>query len=310
MKTYTVKITDWKIDAKALGLVSGDTVLIPAGTRGALAFDNLQGITITGAGATINEKPTGSYGMQFTNSKNVIIEGKGLVISGGQMSLSITHLSTDFVVKNLKVLNSGYAGIMAKTDPTFPEAYRGAFLMQNMSFIDCEIGFTGGEGFYISNSHYVTNPLEHETKNVFISGCYVHDTGRDGIQVFSNTGNVDNNKVINTGTNNEYGQRSAIQIQPGSVMTVQRNWIMTSKGWGVFAGGVSNDIKNNYINGCFEGGVISQSLCKMSKNVLRDNVGPWLYAFQETTCWDTSIINCGALVKNGNTKVTEIDTTK
>jgi hypothetical protein len=57
----------------------------------------------------------------------------GFNVNGGNIGMTMDDLSSDFEISNVEVRNSGFAGIMAKTDPSCDVAtQRGHFTMRNM----------------------------------------------------------------------------------------------------------------------------------------------------------------------------------
>lgn len=310
----------WQFDGAAMGVKPGDKICFASGTRVSMYFVNINGtaanpVTITNmcdGKVTIKNAPTASYGIEFHKSSFFRITGsgnpsepQGLTIDGGNMAINLMEFSTDFEVDHLKILNAGYGGVIAKTDPTCdPHTWRGNFTMTNTSYHDNEISTLGGEGFYIGSSHYYTtvaltcsgvptNVQEHEVIGVKVYNNNVHDTGRDGIQVGSATTNctIHDNKVYNFGMTNEYSQQSGIQINPGTNAECFNNIVDTGTGYGVFLGGEgASHLYNNIIMNSLQGGIICQdyppynpSGFVICNNTLYNNTDYGIYMFSQNT---------------------------
>jgi len=165
--TYTVRPSQWQVDGAKLA--AGSVLCIPSGTRGALLLKNLKGtadkpiiIINKGGEVTFTAALTAGYAFKTQNCQYFKIMGNGapgikygLVVNGGNIGMTMDDLSSDFEIQNVEVRNSGFAGIMAKTDPTCDIAtQRGHFTMKNVLLHDNYVHKTGGEGFYVGNSFY------------------------------------------------------------------------------------------------------------------------------------------------------------
>jgi hypothetical protein len=269
--TYTVKPSDWMVDGT--NIPAGATIFIPAGTRGALLFKNLKGtaeapITITNQGgkAIISTSVTASYAFKTQNCSYFKVTGKGtasvnngLVVNGGNISMTMDDLSSDFEISGVEVCNSGFAGIMAKTDPSCDAAtWRGHFTMKNVLIHNNYVHKTGGEGLYIGNSFYADGislscgkVLPHDVVNAKIYANFVDSTGSEGIQVGSAVSGCEiyNNMVINPGMSpfSAY-QDNGIQIGEGTGGRCCNNLIANAPGNGIIVLGLGNNqVFNNYI---------------------------------------------------------------
>ena len=163
--TYTVQPTEWFVDGT--NIAPGSVICIPAGTRSSLLLKNFKGteaspiIIINKGGKVIfSTDITASYGFKTQNCQYFKILGNGVanikygfVVDGGNIGMTMDDLSSDFEISNVEVKNSGFAGIMAKTDPSCdPATWRGHFTMKNIGLHNNYVHKTGGEGFYIGNS--------------------------------------------------------------------------------------------------------------------------------------------------------------
>ncbi len=276
---YVVPADARTIDGEALALKPGTRIVLDAATTyGSLRFINIVGtadapivITNSGGTATINAEGR-SYAMKFRESRHFRVTGGdvdgtyGIRIDGGHLGMSLEYLSTDFEVDHVELYNIGFAGVMAKTDPSCDDAtIHGNFTMENVSIHDNYVHETGGEGFYIGNSKYekgMETPcgvrFPHEIHNVKVYNNVVKNSGWEGIQVGSATqgAEVFNNKVENYGLANKHGQNNGIQIGGGTGGNFYNNIIINGKGNGLIMMGLGDNIVyNNIIVDAGENGI-------------------------------------------------------
>jgi hypothetical protein len=269
--TYTVQPSQWFVDGATLA--PGSVVCIPAGTRGSLLLKNFTGtaanpIIIINKGGKVNitTTTTASYGLKTQNCRYFKIMGNGasgvtygINISGGNISMTMDDLSSDFEIANVEVRNSGFAGIMAKTDPSCDVAtQRGQFTMRNVNLHDNYVHKTGGEGFYVGNSFYAEGRslscgtvLPHDVINVKIYNNITDSTGCEGIQVGGaiSGSEVYNNTVKSPGlTPFASAQNNGIQLGEGTGGKCYNNVITNAPGNGIIVLGLGDNlVYNNYI---------------------------------------------------------------
>lgn len=268
--TYVVPAGAVIIDAATLGLQPGSVIGLDARIEyGNLLFRNLNGtydqpIVIRNCGGVARINGTGkNFGIKTENSKFFRITGGdqkgeyGIIVSGGTMGVTLQHLSTHFEVDHLEIENSGFAGIMAKTDPGCdPATWRGNFVMKGVSLHNNYIHDTGGEGIYAGNSFFkdgVNTPCgrqyPHEIHYIRIFGNVVRNTGWDGIQLGSATlgASVHANTIENYGTKNINVQNGGIQIGEGTGGVCYNNLIRGGTGNGMMVLGLGNNIIYNNV---------------------------------------------------------------
>jgi hypothetical protein len=226
------------VDGKILGLKPGAVICLNALNKyGNITFRNLTGtvdnpIIITNCGGTAIMTATGRpYNMKAENSKYFKITGGsgtsyGIRLNGGHVGLTLEKLSTNFEVNNVEVYNNGFAGIMAKTDPTCDDAtIRGNFVMRDVSLHDNYVHDTKGEGFYVGNSFYEKGMtlscgvrLPHTVEGVKIYNNKITNPGWEAIQVGCAIAGayVYDNSITNYGAMNESQQNNGIQFSEGS----------------------------------------------------------------------------------------------
>lgn len=163
--TYTVPAGTHLVDGQALALKPGSVICLKAGNAYAnLLFRNIRGtaaspVIIRNCGGTVTLNATGKpYAMKTELSQHFRITGGpgptyGIRLTAGSQGLMLDKLSTDVEVDHLEIANPGFAGIMAKTDPTCDNGVvRSNFVMRNVVLHDNYVHDTGGEGFYVGNT--------------------------------------------------------------------------------------------------------------------------------------------------------------
>jgi hypothetical protein len=243
------------VDGIALNLQPGSVICLSALNNYVnILFRNLQGtgenpITITNCGGTAYVNATGKpYTIKTENSKYFRIKGGtgstyGIVLTGGHMGLTLEKLSTNFEVNNIEVHHVGFAGIMAKTDPTCDDiTNRGFFVMRNVMLHDNYVHDTGGEAFYIGNSFYESGMtlscgvrLPHTIDGLRIYNNRIDRSGWEAIQVgCAVTGaHVFKNRIENYGYANETYQNNGIQFSQGTKAICYRNYVKDGPGMGI-----------------------------------------------------------------------------
>lgn len=275
---YVVAEGDVQIDGRALGLSPGSLIGLDANIlyKG-LSFTNLLGtpeqpIIIRNCGGQVFIDGTGmGYGIKFSNSRYFRITGGetndayGIVVDNGHMGVNVGGLSTDCEVDHLEIKNSGFAGIMAKTDPNCDDAtIRGNFLMENVMLHHNYIHDTGGEGIYAGNSWFTGMNtacgvrLPHEIHNISINHNRLQNTGWEAIQLGCATkgASIHNNTIENYGLVNKKTQNNGIQIGSGTGGLCYNNLIREGTGNGMIVMGLGdNVIFNNIIENAGNFGV-------------------------------------------------------
>ena len=269
--TYVVPPDAKIIDGVVLGIKPGDVIGLDAKVSyGSLFFRNIVGtlakpIVIKNCGGTANVNGgENQYGIKIENSAYFRITGEnkespyGIVVNGGRMSVNIGKLCTFFDVDHIEIKNSGFAGIMAKTDPGCDDAtLRQNFVMKAVAIHNNYIHDTGGEGIYAGHTSFmgINTPcgvrLPHEIHYIRIYRNIVRNTGWDGIQLSSATkgASIHANTIENYGLANEKSQDSGIQISAGTGGVCYNNLIKGGTGNGMAIMGLAdNVIFNNIID--------------------------------------------------------------
>lgn len=269
--TYVVPANTHIIDGLVLGFKPGDVICLNAATAYKnLLFRNIVGtaeqpIIIQNCGGTAVLNATGySFGLKMQYSKYFKLSGGatansyGIRIQGGHIGVALGDLSTNFEVDHLEVANSGFAGIMAKTDPSCdPASWRENFTMKNINLNYNYVHDSGGEGFYVGNSFFATGvntdcglKFPHEIHYLRLYNNIVKNSGWDGIQVGCATvgAKVYGNSVENYGVLNQFNQRNGMQLGEGTGGLCYGNFIKQGTGNGMNVLGLgTNVIYNNVI---------------------------------------------------------------
>lgn len=266
---YVVPEGQTRVDGIALGLKPGSVI----GLSGSIAYKNLnfqnivgtaeQPIIIKNCGGTARLDATGTTnGIKIERSKYVRITGGdvngvyGIVVNGGHMSVNFGFLATNFEVDHIEIYNSGFAGIMAKTEPSCAEAtWRENFLMENVDIHHNYVHNTGGEGIYAGSSWYSGMEtacgvvLPHEIHNIRIFNNIFKDTGWEAIQLGCATkgASIHNNTIENYGAANKLYQNNGIQISSGTGGLCYNNLIKKGPGNGMMVFGLGDNIIFNNI---------------------------------------------------------------
>lgn len=267
--TYVVPAGTKVVDGLTLGLKPGSIIgLSSAIAYGSIEFHNIVGtpqqpIIIKNCGGTVHLVADDKWqAIKTENSKYFRITGGntpgeyGIQVQGGEMGLKLDGLSTNFEVDHVEVSHVGFAGVMAKTDPTCDDAtIRGNFTMYDVKLHDNYVHDTGGEGFYVGNSFWDGMErscglrLPHEIKGLKLFNNVVENTGWEAIQVgcaIEGT-EIHNNVVRNYGTANREYQNNGIQIGSGTGGLVYNNLIKKGNGNGMIVMGTGDNVIYNNI---------------------------------------------------------------
>ncbi|MBT1705698.1 right-handed parallel beta-helix repeat-containing protein [Chryseosolibacter indicus] len=254
--TYIVpgNLSTVEVDGTKLGLKPGAVICLNAANKyQKVFFKNLVGtasapilITNCGGTATLNA-PGHPYTMKTEDCKFIKIAGgtgtsRGIKITGGHMGLVVGKLTTNVEVQNLEIFDVGFAGIIAKTDPTCDDAtIRENFVMRDVSIHDNYVHDTGGEALYIGHSFYYGVQtscglrLPHLIDGLKIYNNKIVNSGWESIQVGCalNGAYVYNNTIENYGVVNEPAQNNGIQFSAGTKGFAYNNLIKSGKGIGI-----------------------------------------------------------------------------
>lgn len=165
--TYTQSTTAGTFN---LNVLPGQTVCIMAGNYKLLRFKGFTGsamqpIIFKNCGGLVTLGHEAYYAaLDFQGCRYFRATGTGtpsvnygfrVDSSGSSTAVSIGNLSSDSEIDHIEVAKSGFAGIMAKTDPSCETAtWRENFTMYNVNIHDNYLHYTGAEGIYVGNSFF------------------------------------------------------------------------------------------------------------------------------------------------------------
>ncbi len=254
--TYTVPATAYRVDGQQLAIKPGAVICLKSGTTYRnLVFRNLRGtssapIIIKNCGGTAVINGTDQwFGIRTEYSSFFKITGGsangtyGIKIIGGRQSLHLDLLTTNVEVDHVEIANSGFAGIMAKTEPSCDDAtIRGNFVMRNVFLHHNYVHDTGAEGFYVGHNNYLKGistacgtRLPHVLEGVKIYDNIIKNSGWESIQVASTPKGADvyNNRIENYGVKNTKYQNHGVQFGEGGLARFYGNYINGGKGNGL-----------------------------------------------------------------------------
>ena len=237
----------------------GDTICIPAGTYRGIRFYDLVGtetqpITIKNCGGQVTFNEVQYSAVSFQRSQYIHFTGTGDSgtpygfyigdTGGGSAGVYVENLSSDVEIDHIEVAYAGFAGIMAKTDPSCskPDTWRSnGFILKNLKIHHNYIHHTGGEGIYIgftggykikSNRSCSGTPIfGHWLEDVYVHNNILEDIAWDGIQLnlVRENAQVYDNTLIRYGTANKYYQDFAFSIG-GGVYEIFNNTVINESG--------------------------------------------------------------------------------
>jgi hypothetical protein len=265
------------VDAAQKGLKPGAKICLEGGkTYGPLVFKNVRGtstapITIMNCGGTVTVNGVGhSYGIRTETSSYFRMtggtSGYGIKVSGGNMSITFDKQSTNFELDHVEAYNSGFAGVIAKTDPACDGlGVRGNFTMRDLKIHDNYVHDTGGEGFYIGNSFWLNGvstacgqKYPHAVEYAKIYNNVIKNSGWESIQLGSSPvgSEIYGNHIENYGVKNINAQNNGIQLGEGTVGECYGNFIKGGKGTGIIIiGNGKNLVHDNVIVNAGQDGI-------------------------------------------------------
>lgn len=267
----------YTFDGTTMGAQPGDVICLAAGVRERITFRNLLGsptdyiIIKNCGGQTLLGGPNANNAITLNRSRYFRITGTGdagfeygikiTETKAGSQGIQAYDKSSDMTFDHLEITKVGFAGIMAKTDPSKTcsefEFERPHFTLFNVEIFHNYVHDITGEGFYIGNSFYTGNTVycgsmqyPHEVRGVKIYDNLLSSTGWEAIQVGAGVNNVEifNNRIFNYGAANIPQQNGGIQMGIGTAAKVYNNFIKSGTGIAILVQGIGNDfVYNNVI---------------------------------------------------------------
>lgn len=251
------------VDGDVLGVKPGQTICLMAGSYKQIRFIRISGapgspVTIKNCGGLVQIGDEVNYGrwyatdlvscryVRYTGSGDPAYKYGIKMGKSGDSALKI-GLSTNNEIDHLEIGNTGFAGILAKSD------YRGfpppdANEMNNLNIHDNYIHDTHGEGMYIGETKSPGENMRH----LEIWNNVITRTGLESIQVANAVEDIQvhHNVFYAAGLRNVLYQNKGFQIGDNSVGRYYNNFIIGSPSNSMIVMGSGNmEITNNYLAG-------------------------------------------------------------
>jgi len=272
---HTISASQLSVDGSLLNIQPGDTICLEASNKTYLRLVNFHGnankyIVFVNCGGEVKIQNTANtYGIKIGNSSYFRFTGTGVeglkygikAFGSTGNGLSIDDKSTNFEVDHIEIGNTGFAGIMSKSDPKCDLSTNRDHFVQYQSIIhDNYIHDTAGEGLYIGHSFYSGYTMNcnatsvilfpHILSGVRIYNNIVENSHWDGIQIgcAAEDCEIYGNRVLNYGVDGTAAQNNGIQIGGGTTGKCYNNYIANGTGNGIIIFGTgNNDFFNNII---------------------------------------------------------------
>lgn len=275
-----------------LSAEAGNTICILPGNYTNLKLSNFVGsdtqpliIKNASGQVVIQNSTTNLSGISFSNCRYFQLTGTGdtnvpygIKIAGtgsGAMGITVGAKSSDCEIDHLEISNTGFAGIMTKTDPSCDAStWKGNFVMTNVKLHHNYVHDVAGEGIYAGNSFAssgVTVTCSGISQKVYphtIEGLEIYENhferiGCEGIQYGCSTNaKVHHNTIINSGVSpfDNY-QSNGIQIGEGSGGDCYNNTVINARGTGIIMLGFlgNQTVYNNLIVNAGYNGLFADS---------------------------------------------------
>lgn len=267
------------INATSFTYAPGDVFCVQADTVAGIRLVGFTGspaepLIFKNCGGKVVVKESNYSGIAFVESQYVHLTGTGdaqhlygfevAQTGGGSMGVNVGGLSSDAEIDHIEIHDTGFAGIMAKTDPNCNDSLtwrRNGYVLRNLSIHDNFIYDTEGEGMYLGytggykvSSNKTCNGemiFGHWLENVDVYDNIVENTGWDAIQL--NLGRSDckihDNFIRNPGVDNVTFQNFAMSVG-GGIYQIYNNFIfndpgMPGKGMQLISGESGTQLYNN-----------------------------------------------------------------
>lgn len=264
---HTVTPGPREVNGEMLGVGPGDVVCVMAGEYEFIRFQHIQGsegdpVVITNCGGAVNVRnTTRAYAIIFeADSRHFHMTGTGTegveygftascpdVDPWPGVGLWMQGRSTNYEIDHVEVFETGFAGVMSKTDPLCDgSADQDVFVQRDVRLHHLYVHDTGGEGFYVGSTQSAGHEIScdgmqevhqpHFLEGIEIDHVIVENTGWDGMQVgMAREGcSVHDNVIRNVGLDNELYQTRGLQVGTFSACDVRRNTFERGPTIGVF----------------------------------------------------------------------------
>jgi hypothetical protein len=263
---HTLALDVTSADGAALGIEPGDVVCLEPGERPFLRLSAFVGsadmpIVVTSCDGVATIRNTDRAYALVVEGQSQYLRVTGTNVDGTEYGIRVSApdtepyagvgvwlqgRSSDVEVDHVEIFETGFAGVMAKTDPGCDDrAAWDGFVMRNIHLHHLWVHDTGGEGFYVGSTQAmgyartcdgasVTIPA-HFMENVEIDHVLIEDTGWDGAQIgFARSGcSFHDNVIRRVGSALEMYQQQGLQIGAYSSCEVRRNVLSDGPAMGI-----------------------------------------------------------------------------
>ena len=263
---HTLGLDVTTANGATLGIGPGDRVCVAPGARPFLRLERFVGtaeapITVLNCGGVVDIRNTDrAYALVIEDASafvRVTGSGEAGVEYGFRVSAPdeepypgigvwILGRSTDVEVDHMEVYETGFAGVMAKTDPSCEDRpFWDGFVQRNTHLHHLWVHDTGGEGFYIGSTQgagynrmcggAMVNIPAHFLEGVDVHDVRIEDTGWDGIQIgFARRDCALHDSVVHrVGLRGVEFQMQGVQIGLASACSVRRNDLRDGPAMGI-----------------------------------------------------------------------------
>lgn len=248
------------ISASDLVYGPGSIICIPQGNYAGIEFSGFRGnpeepVIIKNCDGQVVINESEKSALTFRNSSFIRLFGNGdanttygiyieAASAPGTVGVNLANFSTDIEIAHLEIANTGFAGILGKTDPSCDNVSswrRSGFVMRNINIHDNYIHDTKGEAIYLGStggylfrSNLKCNEeavFAHWLENITVHRNNLKNIGWDGIQLnlVRKSGKIYNNKIEGYGLEDVTFQTFAMSLGGGEY-EVFNNWIQNFEG--------------------------------------------------------------------------------
>ncbi|AKT41564.1 right-handed parallel beta-helix repeat-containing protein [Chondromyces crocatus] len=333
------------VNGTALGIQPGHVVCVMAGDYEFIRFREIRGtaaspVIIKNCGGIVQVRNTDrAYAIDFQgSSRHFHLTGTGDAFApyGFRVSAPVRNpypgvglwfldKSTDYEVDHIEVYETGFAGVMSKTDPLCDgSADQGTFVQKNVHLHHLWVHDTGGEGLYIgstqSNGHTITCNGQQQTRQphylegIEVDHLLVEDTEWDGMQIgMAREGcSVHDNIIRRVGSAGVQYQQQGLQIGGYSACDIRRNILSDGPAIGVIVlGAYSTTVADNVIARFNEAAIYANMNItadgiryRFVHNTILDHPGTALRVFgaalEQAVAWNNLIVGAPGSVTASN----------
>ncbi len=333
------------VNGTDLGIVPGDVVCVMAGDYEFIRFSEIRGdvgnrVTIKNCGGVVNVRNEDrAYAVDFQgSSQHFHLTGSGEpgLLYGFRVSapdrdpwpgvgLWFLDKSSDYEVDHIEVYETGFAGVMSKTDPLCDgSADQDVFVQRNVHFHHLWVHDTGGEGFYIGSTQSDGHTIScdgnmvvrqpHFLEGIEVDHVLIEDTEWDGIQIgMAHQGcSLRDSIVRRVGSAGVQYQQQGVQIGTYSSCDVRRNVLSDGPQMGIIVlGAYDTTLADNVIVRFAEDAIYANLnatagpvVYRVAHNTLADYGGAAVRVFGDgldgSVAWNNFVIGDGTAIGAGN----------